>query len=244
MLKSMAATVSIRRSMLVNLVLVIAVLSAGILATTVLGGRRTVRVLSAALISKSIHETETKLDRFFGPVDDSLLVTRSWGEQGMIDFDRPDFLNILLGPLMTQNPQVTSIFIADGHGREHMLSRHEESWSCRQTWPGQWGGQARWTKWGKGQAEPVVEFHDIEYDPRTRPWFTGAVSLARADNATPQLGAAPSVHWTEPYTFYSSQQPGITASVTYEAPADAGTGHVIGFDVLLRDLSEFTCWAR
>ncbi len=244
MLKPMAGTVSIRRSMLVNLVLVIAVLSAGILATTVLAGHRAVRVLSASLISQSIHEAETKLDLFFGPVDDALRVTRSWGQQGMIDLDRPEFLNTLLSPLMIENPQVTSIVIADARGREHMLTRHEEGWSCRQSRPGQWGGQARWTEWGEGQVEPVVEFRDLEYDPRTRPWFTGAVELARARDATPEPGAAPPVHWTEPYTFHSSQQPGMTASITDEVPADVGNEHVIGFDVLLRDLSEFTYGLR
>ena len=162
----------------------------------------------------------------------------------MLDLDRPDFLNRLLGPLMTQNPQVTSIFIADARGREHMLTRYEGRWSNRQTRPGQWGDQARWTKWGDGQAEPVVEFRDTEYEPMTRPWFSGAVSLARADNTTPGPGAGPMVHWTEPYTFATLQQPGITASITYETPADVGTDHVIGFDVLLKDLSEFTYGLR
>ncbi|MDY7108100.1 MAG: SpoIIE family protein phosphatase, partial [Planctomycetota bacterium] len=45
-------------------------------------------------------------------------------------------------------------------------------------------------------------------------------------------------HWTEPYTFYTTEEPGITASIAF----DAGDGlrRVVGFDVLLSDISRFT----
>jgi len=64
------------------------------------------------------------------------------------------------------------------------------------------------------------------YDPRTRPWFESAVATGEPV-------------WTDPYVFFSSQQPGITTS---EALFDAESGElvgVIGVDVELGGLSSF-----
>lgn len=63
------------------------------------------------------------------------------------------------------------------------------------------------------------------YDPRTRPWFVKA--LAARDTV-----------WTDPYIFYSSQQPGITLSSPVQARGDQIKG-VIGVDIEIGMISEF-----
>lgn len=63
------------------------------------------------------------------------------------------------------------------------------------------------------------------YDPRTRPWFV------RAKDTRETV-------WTDPYIFYSSQQPGITLS----APVQNTTGEVkgvVGVDIEIGMISHF-----
>lgn len=63
------------------------------------------------------------------------------------------------------------------------------------------------------------------YDPRQRPWFT-------------PIAAGADRHWTTPYVFASSGQPGITHS----APVHDGNGDLVavaGVDIRLAEVSDF-----
>jgi class 3 adenylate cyclase len=62
------------------------------------------------------------------------------------------------------------------------------------------------------------------YDPRTRPWYSGA-------------SATSSIFWTDVYIFFTDKEPGITASTRYLSPE--GRNFVIGVDITLANLSKF-----
>lgn len=66
---------------------------------------------------------------------------------------------------------------------------------------------------------------DDPYDPRSRPWYRDALRAA-------------SQVWTEPYIFYTSQQPGITTAVPLYAD-DAGLKGVVGVDIEIGEISTF-----
>lgn len=63
------------------------------------------------------------------------------------------------------------------------------------------------------------------YDPRTRPWYI----RASAERAT---------IWTDPYIFFSSQQPGITLAAPV-LDAWGGVRGVMGVDIEISNISEF-----
>lgn len=63
------------------------------------------------------------------------------------------------------------------------------------------------------------------FDPRLRPWYTAAERAS---------GAA----WTEPYVFFASREPGVTASAAARGP-EGDLLAVVGIDLSLRDLSDF-----
>jgi putative two-component system response regulator len=66
-----------------------------------------------------------------------------------------------------------------------------------------------------------------EYDPRTRPWYKKAVHRNR-------------LVWTEPYIFFSSQQPGITiSSPVYDTENRDKVSGVIGVDIEISEISSF-----
>jgi hypothetical protein len=93
----MAHTVSIRQSLLRDLLLVILLLSGGILATTVFAARQTIEILSRAYMGKAIDATNARLAGFFAPVRRELRMLGAWGEAGLLDTDDPAALNRLLG---------------------------------------------------------------------------------------------------------------------------------------------------
>ncbi|MHC4966522.1 MAG: PP2C family protein-serine/threonine phosphatase [Planctomycetota bacterium] len=236
---------SIRRSLLVNLVVMIVLMGAAITSIAAFASRRTARTLSEALITGSLDQTETRLREFFGPVIKSLHVARSWGEAGLLDTDSPDELNALLVPLMGEFPQISSIMVADGRGREHMVLRVGDQWSVRRIRPEEWGRRAQRLEWTEGRPEPVASQREVDYDARARPWFKGAVGRKRGHAPAAEVATDQLVHWTEPYTFFTTRDPGITASVTFEVPPGAEpTDHVIGFDILLNDITAFTSGLR
>ena len=241
----MNGSVSIRRSLLGNLIVMIVLLSVAIQGSMFLAARRIVRTLSAALIEQTLDQTEAQLRGFFDPVAANLEVMQAWGEAGLLVDENPidisdDQLNAatvlgrfndLLIPLMQEHPQISSLLVADGRGREHMVLRIDDTWSVRKTRRDLWGDDVVFVSWSDAQPQPSVSRGQLDYDPRDRPWYQGAVQQVDS-------GAGELAHWTEPYIFFTTKDPGITASLRF----DTGDGHehVIGFDVLLNDITEFT----
>ena len=74
---------------------------------------------------------------------------------------------------------------------------------------------------------PPRSWTDTEdtYDPRARPWYLDATD-------------SESLVWTEPYMFFSSGRPGISAAINLSNQAEETIG-VIGVDVYISDLSSF-----
>jgi adenylate cyclase len=62
------------------------------------------------------------------------------------------------------------------------------------------------------------------YDPRTRPWYIGALNTS-------------GVYWTDPYIFFTTQIPGITAAIAYRDAKH--TAYVFGVDISLKAISDF-----
>jgi serine phosphatase RsbU (regulator of sigma subunit) len=225
------STVSIRRSLLTNLVTIVLVLGIAILAMTFVGSRRTLRRFSQSLIDQTLSRVVVQLDGFFDPVVRELETLEAWSRDGLLNVDDPADLNARLSAFMRKHPWVTSCMVADSTGREHMVLRQGDRWRNRQLDQVEGEGRARWVEWTDAQPEPVVSEEVLDYDPRVRPWFQGATS--RRESSPDER-----VHWTEPYTFFTTKEPGITASVAHATPE--GGLRVIGLDVLLMDISRFT----
>ncbi len=76
---------------------------------------------------------------------------------------------------------------------------------------------------GGGTVDSFALANDT-FDPRSRPWYSG---VQRADE-----------HWTEPYVFFTSNEPGITYSVPVRDETGSSVA-VVGVDIRLTDLQEF-----
>lgn len=234
----MAKTVSIKRSLLVNFVLVIILLSSAITAITFVGNRKVVRDLTARNITQSIDNIETKLKIFFKPIKRDLLLARSWGMQGVLKTGDLDYMRQLLTPFIKKNKFVSSVMVANDRGHEFMLLENGVEWINRLSKFDKWGAKVRIYKWING-TKPRASWQKLTYDPRSRPWYVGAISALKkfgpmSNNADVDFY----VHWTKPYTFLTTKEPGITASIYFTA--EDGVQRVIGFDVSLNELSNYT----
>lgn len=222
----MARTLSIRSRLVGILLLVIVVFGGAALLVTMFVARKAVRKLSHDLIARQADNVAGQLESFFAPVRSAIEIGESWGEEGILDPDKPDELRPLLQPLLQRFPQMSAALVADDRGREFMLLRRDGKWTTRQTRRDEWGSRVKWTEWVDGVAKE--EWRETEYDPRTRPWFTGA--LQHRDQQA-------RVYWTEPYRFFTTQEPGITAAAAFRC---GDHDRVLGFDVSLEDISTFT----
>ena len=239
MLTRRARSVSIYRSLLGNLALVIVLLSGAIMALTFIGSQRTVERLSGLILRETIAQVELKLRHFFDPVLHDLELVRAWDESGLIDLDDTATVNRLLVPVLRANPQISAALLADERGRSHALFHFASAWSSRATNADAGGGRAAWLEWTDERPEPVPSWKDSDYDARARPWYQGAIAVQRAARPGSSAGR---VFWTEPYTFYTAKAPGMTAAMAFTGRD--GRERVVGFDVLLTDISGFTTTVR
>jgi serine phosphatase RsbU (regulator of sigma subunit) len=234
----MARSTSIRQGLLRNLLLVIVLVGGGIIAVSVYAARHMLETLAREVIGHNLTVTEVELQRFFGPVEAALRTAADWGNEGLLDDDRPQNLNPLFQPLLSEFPQVSTVVIADDTGREYMLLRTASGWENRETRRSEWGSRTRWHLWREDTAKPEVVWRELDYDPRRRPWFQGSlraqVDLVRGTAPTD----GPRIYWTKPYTFYTTGAPGITVALLF------GDGEkrqrIIAFDISLEDISRFT----
>jgi len=236
-----AGTVSIRWSLFRNLGLLVLGLAIAILATTSFTSQRIVSLMSERMIERSLERGATELAVLFDPVAASLLEARLWAANGLLDPGDPDSLNELFVPLLRGFPQISSVNIADADGRSWMLLRVGGRWRNRRTDPNRWGDDLRFREFATGGSD-VREWSiddpapEERFDPRTRDWYRTAVEGARM--VEPQAELPREIYWTEPYTFFTTGEPGVTAAV-HARTAD-GRRLVVAFDVLLRDISDYT----
>ena len=198
--------VSIRRSLLSNLALLVLALATALLTISLISERTTIRRLSSTIISATLDHAEIRLDTFFAPVSTELALVRDWCQAGLIDLEDPSGTDELLAPLIESNPLVSSVIVARTDGVEQMLLRTERGWLRRRTNPDAWGDLASVTEWGVGQdpADAKEDWRALDppYDARTRNWFIN--------------GAKPGVTevvWTDVYAFFTTGAPGISASL-------------------------------
>lgn len=218
--------VSIRQSLLRNLLLIIVLTVAGISVVTVYGARQLVLTLTRSIIESSLNFTEARIRGFFDPLPAALLSAKGWAELGLLDDLSSAKLDRVFKPLLTQYQQIATVRVADERGREYLLTRRGRGFAVRETRAETWKSRLRWTEFGENE-QAQVRWQETDYDPRQRSWYAAAVEATGGNNET--------THWSLPYRL-PGDVPGITASIA----ADIGSGmRVVAFDLQLKSISAF-----
>ncbi len=217
-----------RRSLIRNLVLLTLLTAAAIATVFLYGAYQAVAELSEQAIASSTDRTETELNRFFEPIRTNLVVTMDWGRQNQLDLNDSQALNRRMIPILEHHPQISSMLFANSHGQDYLLLRQGDDWVNRLVDRQANGNLTYWRRWDRNGTLLELWTKELPYDPRERPWYIGAMG-----------SPANTIFWTAPYTFFTTQEPGITASLRFENEED-GEQYVVAFDVLLLDVSGFT----
>ncbi len=190
-----------------------------------------------AVLQRIVDDTaqlvETRFDSFFAPIRSKILVARNWGRTVHPDLGDAATLNTQFIPLLQQLPNVSAIVLGNAAGQAYALMRDSDGdgdgWLTRQT-GAEPTAPARWIRWQTPTDATERWSEDIDYDPRTRPWYIGARDASGDD--------AP--FWTEPYHFFSGGKKGITAAVRWRGRDRTDHTTVVAFDVLLHQIAQFT----
>ena len=175
------------------------------------------------------QQTEARIQRLLDTIEVTLRSSRGWGQNGDLDHSQLLRFNDLFFPIIANHGEISSVNFADEDGREFLLLHTpEDKWINRLSYPDQWGNKTYWITWNAERKMEKVEMRELDYDTRKRPWFKGAMALPSDE----------SVFWTDPYIFFTTKEPGITASMRWTG--HDGKRYVIGHDVRLLDLSHFT----
>ena len=187
--------------------------------------------LAESQFNVAVAQVGSGLTALSAPPQRLLRLSRSWiGDQAPALASPQDF-NRLFQPILDTLPQFTSVVAGTSTGQGWLLLQQPGGvWRNRMTDVPRWGANHLFVEQQAG-GEVRSWREGVDYDPRQRPWFQVA-----------QAGAPGEVFWTSPYVFFTTEEPGITAS-THWRLAD-GRDFVIGFDLKLRDLSAMTMNAR
>ena len=215
--------VSIRWSLFKNLLILVVLISGSLLIYSVAGASRAIRSLSATLFEEVSGTAEYELAKFFAPISKSIEIVRDLGLREALSPDDPQTANTILIPVLLALPQMASINTGDESGNAFLLVRRKNEWLNVLV-----KGSTVIAEWRQmDEMGRVLRkwMHEIDFDPRTRPWYKLVEN--RSDQA---------IHWTAPYGFVPTGDPGITAAVRVDAPKRS---YVLAFDILLENLSEF-----
>jgi two-component system, sensor histidine kinase and response regulator len=195
----------------------------------VLIGRPTIERLAETQMHLAAEQLEARYSRLLKSVEVTLRSSQGWGLSGDLDHTELARFNEFFFPIIANHGEIASVIFAHESGREILLLLSQQGdWINRLSNPTEWGKQTYWVTWNANREIVSIEMREIDYDARQRPWFKGAMTLPNAQ----------AVHWTDPYIFYTTKDPGITAAMRWTG--GDGSTYIIGHDVRLSSIADYT----
>jgi len=166
---------------------------------------------------------------FLQPAHGAAELAANLAQNDVVASDNPGLLEQLFFQQLQLSPQFSGIFYGGNDGSFVYVMRSNGPGPYRSKFINmdREGGRHTQMVWRNHEFGVVAQKEDPEdtYDPRTRPWYT---------RASEEQGTI----WTDPYIFFSSQQPGITlASPVFGAGGEIKG--VMGVDIEISNISEF-----
>jgi two-component system, sensor histidine kinase and response regulator len=180
-------------------------------------------------MERAADQVEGEVRSLIEQIERVLATGREWGTSGLLQIGNPQDFAAMMVPVLKIRPQITGALFANENGKMIYLARHGDGWLARSIDPALLGQRQHWIHLSADIGYVREEWVERDYDPRTRPWFKGGLAIADEKQA----------FWTEPYQFFESKQPGITATMRWR-DRNSGLRQLIAFDISLMGLSRFT----
>ena len=179
-------------------------------------------------LTMTADRIQNTVKSYFTEIENHLDLLTEYASQGYFVSDQPEAFQRFVAPLMKYNQSHYAFRLAREDSREVALFKNGDGWSTRYTYPTQLPGVEQWTHWDRNNLTLGRETLPSDYDCRTYPGFIGALSQ-QGTNAP---------FWSSPYSFRTSTEPGISASVRFTA--NSGVRYVLSIDTAVSDISSMT----
>lgn len=189
--------------------------------------RRDALGLSQDVLSALDERVVTQLQSYLTPAVRVLALMRAVIAQPPFDAAGRQPAERLAAEVLRNVPQLATVIFGDAGGNFLMLRRTAGgAIDSKVIEDGGAGRRVFWVRRDGHDATTAIEDDPADtYDPRTRPWFKGALQ-------------GDGVFWSDVYVFFTDRKPGITASVRLPA-AEGQAASVVGVDIRLDALSGF-----
>jgi len=174
-------------------------------------------------ITREGQTTTQAILRHLEPAEQSVEVTSLLLRDGLLDVSEPGLERYLFTQLAVM-PQVTGAFVGYPSGDFVFVAVDGDGYRTKRVTAGPERSVDEDLYDESFERTSTEELLDDDYDPRVRPWYEQAVEVD-------------DVAWTDPYVFFSSQQPGVTVSAAVRVGGEVIA--VVGVDVELSGLATF-----
>ncbi len=170
--------------------------------------------------------------QFLQPAETAAELTRKLADNNIVSQHSREALERYFFEQLKLYPQFAGIYFGTNNGDFIYVNRNDEfsDQGFRTKIIEHQGDQRRVQLSWRNQQFRLLETREDnrdQYDPRKRPWYKKAIHRNR-------------LVWTEPYIFFSSQQPGITiSSPVYNSEDKEEVSGVIGVDIEINEISSF-----
>ncbi len=189
--------------------------------------RRDALALSDDLLGAIERRIAGELDAFLIPIEDTVQLTTEVLRNTPFDIHNRDLMDPLSFKILANLPQVANVILADPQGNFLMVAKMADgSVHTKIIERTPEATKVTWIRRDKeGSVVDEETSADDDYDPRNRPWYTGAVNNR-------------DVYWSDFYIFFTSQTHGTTISIPIIGKDDQLLG-VFGLDIELKAVSAF-----
>ncbi|MDF7806875.1 putative DNA binding domain-containing protein [Pontiellaceae bacterium B12219] len=207
-----------------DIVILLVVLSTAVIAPVAYLASQVRQDISEEFIQNATSQAVSQFLTMSGSMEATLGLVRDWGSSEALSTAKTDALTRLLFPIFGREKLLDGISIADIDGNSFRIYHADEGYRSNRISDSGTRRISEITDWNE-EFQPSAQIStNTLYDPRNRPWFAPAL-------------ATDEIFWTEPYTFLTTGDVGITASMSYLRKKD-NKQVVIAFDVLVDDLFE------
>jgi hypothetical protein len=205
-----------------DIVILLMVLTIAVLAPVSYLASQARQDISEHFIHNAANQAVSQFRTMNGSMEATLGLVRDWGASGALPITNIEELQKLLFPIFGREKLLYGISIADIEGTSMLVQRTEEGFRSSLVSDEGKKRMSEVTYWTPDFKMAETYSTNSIYDPRNRPWFAPAL-------------AQEGIFWTDPYTFFTTGDIGITASTSY-LREKGNMQVVIAFDVLLDDL--------